>query len=115
MGTIRNRLLIVHDYDYDRITETRKHAISYFQKAVLHEELLPYDVESEMVSPILRSLVNDEFTFVIMGDCSKLGWETSQNFETYRQEWIKQIKDSCQNILVADFGEGDNKAFITEF
>ncbi len=50
-----------------------------------------------------------------MGDCSKLGWETSEIFEKHREEWISQNKEIMQNILVVDFGEGDLDAFVTEY
>ena len=50
-----------------------------------------------------------------MGDCSKLGWETSEIFEKYREEWISQNKEIVQNILVVDFGEGGLDAFVTEY
>lgn len=115
MGTIRNRLTIVHDYDFNRISETRKNAVKYFEAVMHKEECDSYDVDSQMISPILHSLINEEYTFVIMGDCSKSGWKTSKNFEKYRTEWIKENKGACQNILVADFGEGDTNAFIEEY
>ena len=114
MGTIRNRLTIVHDFDLDRITEMRKDAVRYFEKIVEDDSYMEYDVDSQMVSPILKSVVNQEYTFVIMGDCSKLGWDTSEKYEQYRNEWIKKNKGVCQHILVADFGE-DEEAFITEY
>ena len=115
MGTVRNRLTIVHDFDLDRITEVRKDAVRYFQNLIDKEFVIDYDVDFQMVSPILKSFVNGEYTFVIMGDCSKLGWETSKRYEQYRNEWINKNKGVCQNILVADFGEGDQEAFITEY
>ena len=74
-----------------------------------------YDVNTQMISPILSSIINGEYTFVIMGDCSKLGWETSEIFEKYREEWISQNKEIVQNILVVDFGEGGLDAFVTEY
>lgn len=109
---IGNRNIV---YDFDRISEVRKNAVKYFKQVISNEECYAYDVDSQMISPILKSLINQEYTFVIMGDCSKLGWETSENFEKYREEWIKQNKGACQNILVADFGEGDTNAFIEEY
>ena len=33
MGTIRNRLTIVNDYNFDRITNTRQNAVEYFGKS----------------------------------------------------------------------------------
>lgn len=116
MGTIRNRLTIVHDYDKDRINETRQNAVKYFGEIIQKEfGYIDYDVDIQLISPVLQSFINGEYTFVIMGDCSKLGWEVSENFEQYRNEWIKQNKGMAKNILVADFGEGDNDAFITEY
>lgn len=51
-----------------------------------------------MISPILSSIINGEYTFVIIGDCSKLGWKTSENFEKYREEWIAQNKEIVEDI-----------------
>lgn len=116
MGTIRNRLTIVHDYNWERINNVRKNAVEYF-KEVVQEELSSneYEVNTQMISPILTSIINGEYTFVIMGDCSKLGWKTSKKFEKYREEWIAQNKEIVQNILVVDFGEGGLGAFVTEY
>lgn len=116
MGTIRNRLTIIHDYDEERINKVRESAVEYFTE-VVQEEVFSgkYDVNTQMISPILSSIINGEYTFVIMGDCSKLGWDTSENFEKYREEWITQNKEIVQNILVVDFGEGDQDAFVTEY
>lgn len=114
MGTIRNRLTIVHDYDRNRINETRKNAVKYFEQFIQNEfPDFEYDVNTQMISPILKSFVNAEYTFVIMGDCSKSGWETSEKFERCREEWIRQNK--AQNIFVVNFGEGDADAFVEEY
>ena len=114
MGTIRNRLTIVHDYNFDRITQTRQNAVEYFGKIMRDEFDFPdYDVDTQMISPVLQSVVNGEYTFVIMGDCSKDGWELSNDFKKYRDEWIRENK--AQNILVADFGEGNVEAYIEEY
>ena len=115
MSSIRNRLIIVHDYDFDRIRELRENAVRYFEQVVSNEENDTYDVDSKMISPILSSFVNEEYTFVIMGDCSKSGWELSENFEKLRQEWIKQNRGACQNILVADFGDDGAGACVEDF
>lgn len=114
MGTIRNRLTIVNDYNFDRITNARQNAVEYFGKIMRDEFDFPdYDVNTQMISPILLSAVNGIYTFVIMGDCSKDGWEVSDDFIKYRDEWIR--KNEALNILVADFGEGDAEAYIKEY
>ena len=61
MGTIRNRLTIVHDFDLDRITEMRKDAVRYFEKIVEDDSYMEYDVDSQMVSPILKYLLSNFF------------------------------------------------------
>lgn len=101
MGTIGNRLTIVHDYDKERISQVRESAVEYFTEGVQENfSSGKYDVNTQMISPILSSIINGEYTFVIMGDCSKLGWETSEIFEKHREEWISQNKEIVQNILV---------------
>ena len=114
MGTIRNRLTIVHDCNFDRITKTRQNAVEYFGKIMRDEFDFPdYDVDTQMISPILQNVTNGIYTFVIMGDCTKDGWEVSNDFIKYRDEWIR--KNEALNILVADFGEGDAEAYIKEY
>lgn len=116
MGTIRNRLTIVRDYNWGRINKARESAVEYF-KEVVQEELssYKYDVNTQMISPILTSIINGEYTFVIMGDCSNSRWDISEKFEKYREVWIKQNEGMVKNILVVDFGEGDLDAFVTEY
>jgi len=114
MGTIRNRMTIIHHYDLAEIKEVRKNAIAYFSE-IMKEYNDEYKVSEDMVSPILTSPMNGEYSFVIMGDCSKLGWEMSENFEKHRNKWVKEQVPKVQNIIIADFGEGDYPALIEEF
>lgn len=112
MGTIRNRMTIVHHYDLDEIKKVRENAIDVFQKvAALYNK--NYNVAVDMVSPILTSPVNEEFSFVIMGDCSKSGWDMSNTFEETRQKWVKEQAKNVANICIADFSD-DEPAFIEE-
>lgn len=106
----------MHDYNWERINRVRESAVEFF-KEVVQEKLSSdeYEINTQMISPILTSIINGEYTFVIMGDCSKSGWKTSENFKKYREEWISQNKEIVQNILVVDFGEGDLDAFVTEY
>lgn len=109
MGCIRNRMVIVHHYDLHKIQKIREDAVQYFSKVVLKDtEYSAYDVGRDMISPILTSIINEEYSFVIMGDCSKLGWDTSDLFEIKRNEWIKKWKKDKDSylILLVDFGEG---------
>ncbi|WP_242357004.1 hypothetical protein [Hungatella effluvii] len=114
MGTIRNRMVIVHHFNRNIIEMMRKDAIEHFQKLVLEDDTdTNYNVSECMVSPILSSPINGEFSFVVMGDCSKIGWKTSELFERGRSEWVRRWRESDDSylVLVADFGE-DYDAFI---
>lgn len=113
MGTIRNRMTIIHHYDLNEITQVRESAIIYFSE-IMKDYNIDYIVETDMVSPILKSPINGEYSFVIMGDCSKLCWEMSDEFDKYRRAWIKEQVNNVQNILIASFGEGDEPAYIEE-
>lgn len=107
MGTIRNKMVIIHHYNKDVITEMRNDAIEHFQKAVEEDIGRQYDVSTQMVSPILESYINGEYSFVIMGECSKLGWETADIFERWRQKYINKWSENEETykLLEVDFGE----------
>lgn len=78
----------------------------FFQKVVLEDnQFSEYDVNTKMVTPIMESLINGEYTFMIMGECSKIGWSSSDLFDKKRREWIENNRDKCQNIILVDFGE----------
>lgn len=108
MGTIRNKMIIIHHYDAEIIKVIHQDAINHFQNLVLKSNKSSnYNVSKDMVSPILTSFTNGEYSFVIMGDCSKLGWTTSKIFEEGRKEWVEKWRNSKDSymVLVADFGE----------
>lgn len=106
MGTIRNRVIIVHHWRKERIEEIRQNAVDFFQKVVLEDnEFSEYEVDTKMVTPIMESLINGVYTFMIMGECSKIGWSSSDLFDKRRREWIENNRDKCQNIILVDFGE----------
>lgn len=106
MGTIRNRVVIVHHYRKEEIEKIRQDAVDFFQKGVLEDnKFSKYKVNTKMVTPIMESLINGEYTFMIMGECSKIGWSSSNLFDKKRREWIENNRDKCQNIILVDFGE----------
>lgn len=89
MGRIRNNMTIIHHYDYERISKVRENAVTYFESTVKEYDI-DYNVGESMVSPILKSPVNDEYSFVIMGDCSKSGYDLAEYFDKRRRAWAKQ-------------------------
>lgn len=114
MGTIRNRMVIVQHWDREVLKNIRLDAVRTFQKLVDEENLYMTDVSSELISPIMVGFCNSEFSFVINGECSKLGWDTSDKFQKARLKWCEKWKDKVENILIVDFGE-DYVAEVKEF
>ena len=104
MGTIRNEMTIVHHWNKDELKRIREDAIKVFKQIVRQDAGVEECIES-MVSPIMNTYRNEEYTFVINGDCSKSGWETSERFHDARIEWCEKHKDDVQNIIVINFGE----------
>ena len=117
MGTIRNEMTIVHHYDKDELEKVREDAIKVFSQIIMQdagaEEYIGVDeyIES-MISPIMSTYVNQEYTFVINGDCSKVGWKTSERFHETRMKWCEKHKYDVENIVVINFGEGDLPCYI---
>jgi len=98
MGTIRNEMTIVHHWKKDELEKVREDAIKFFNE-------VENGVSDLMVSPIMTSYINSEYTFIINGDCSKIGWETSERFHEERMKWCEKHKHDVQNIVVINFGE----------
>lgn len=114
MGEINNRLIIIHHYKYEIIKEIHDDAITQFQSFYDNTFDCELDVAKSMISDILKSPINEEYTFVIMGDCAK-GGERYVITEEFRLDWIEKQKNKVQNLLIADFGESDRPAFIKDF
>jgi hypothetical protein len=105
-------MTIVHHYDKDELEKVREDAIKVFSQIIMQdagaEEYIGVDeyIES-MISPIMSTYVNQEYTFVINGDCSKVGWKTSERFHETRMKWCEKHMYDVQSIVVINFGEGD--------
>ena len=111
MGTIRNEITIVHHWKKDELEEIRKDAIKVFSQIARQDAGVEEYIEN-MISPIMNTYINQEYTFVINGDCSKIGWETSERFHETRMNWCEKHKHDVQNIIVINFGEGDEPCRI---
>ena len=101
MGTIINKIVIVHDYDKDRIKKIYEDAIKEFNTFIKDEDYGCEDdyFKNNMISSILTSFTNGEYAFMIMGDCSKAGWDTSKKFEEVRSRWIETWKHDSYRIF----------------
>jgi len=111
MGTIRNEITIVHHWKKDELEKVREDAIKVFSQIIGQDAIVEEHIE-RMVSPVMSTYINQEFTFVINGDCSKIGWETSERFHEARMKWCEKHKHDVQNIIVINFGEGDEPCRI---
>lgn len=100
MGTIRNEMTIVHHWNKDELEKVREDAVKIFGQIIRPEEYV-----KNMISPIMNTYINQEYTFVINGDCSKIGWETSERFHEARMKWCEKHENDVQNIIVINFGE----------
>ncbi len=103
MGTIRNEMTIVHHYNKDRLEKVREDAINLFNEVASGDSGARINVSDLMISPIMQSYINQEYTFVINGDCSKIGWETSERFHEARMTWCEKHKYDVQNIIIINF------------
>lgn len=112
MGTIRNEMTIVHHWDKYEIEKVREGAVNFFNEVASRDSGARIDVANLMISPIMQSYINQEYTFVINGDCSKVGWETSERFHDARMKWCEKHKHDVQNIVIINFGEGDEPCRI---
>lgn len=111
MGTIRNEMTIVHDWEKEKVEKLREDAIKVFSE-VIKQDLGNEEYIEKMISPIMESYINREYTFIINGDCSKLGWATSERFHKARMEWCEKHKNTPQNIIVINFGEDYEPSYI---
>ena len=111
MGTIRNEMTIVHSCSKDRLEKVREDAIKMISQITELDARVDEPVK-DMVSPIMSTYVNGEYTFVINGDGSKLGWKTSEEFHEARMKWCEKHKYDVQNIVVINFGEGGEPCHI---
>lgn len=113
MGTIRNEMTIVHCWNKDKLEKVREDAIKVFSQIIRRDVDAGFEEYIEnMISPIMNTYINQEYTFVINGDCSKIGWETSERFHEARMQWCEKHKYDVQNIIVINFGEGDDPSRI---
>ena len=113
MGIIRNEMTIVHHWERDELEKAREDAIKMFSQIARQDAGVGVEKYIEnMISPIMNTYANQEYTFVINGDCSKNGWEKSKRFHEARIKWCEKHKHDVQNIIVINFGEGDEPCRI---
>jgi len=115
MGYIKHNAIIVTGWQDDKILESRNKAIEIFDEHFSGEPIVrPYG--SKLVSEIIPSLANGQYSFFIAPDGSKEGWETSENGDRAREEFCKWLNSDpnnhCDYIEVRFGGDDDNNSII---
>ena len=100
MGIIRNEMTIVHDWNLERISKLHTNA------KIALTELSDIETAKQMLGPIITSIINSEYTFIINGDCSKVGRDASKKYHEARLKWCEEHKNDAESIVVINFGEG---------
>ena len=104
MGYIKHFAILVRgsikDNDKYNIDRARNMALSIFQK---------YSNES-LISPVIASLVNGDGTFAIMPDGGKRGWNTADDADSARREFLKFLRNEkdCFDWCEVMFGGDDS-------
>ena len=111
MGTIRNEMTMIHHWNKDKLEKLREDAIEML-KQIAKQDLRVEESIVSMISPIMDTYINQEYTFIINGDCSKIGWGMSERFHDARMKWCEKHKHDALNIVVINFGEGDKPCRI---
>lgn len=93
MGWERHHFIIVTHYDEDEIREAHKKA-----KELFNLDKFPEPVN--LVTEVIQSIANKQFTFMIGPDGSKEGWETSDEYDEIRNEFTKYLTDSLLKFAV---------------
>ena len=114
MGYERNHAIIVTGWQSEFIEEAHKLAEGLFLPSAI--EMSPSkhghvnDHPIGMVTPILCSPVNGRYSFAILPDGSKEGWDTSKNADAARKkfvDWLRKEKvaDRCCDWVEVMYGD----------
>ena len=69
-----------------------------------------------LVSPIVGPFVNGQASFFVAPDGSKEGWDTSDNAEAARRDFLDWFQRDCRTYaqaLVARFGGDDDQTTVS--
>lgn len=95
MGTIQNNVIVVTGYDR-YIEKANEKARDIFSVPALGY------VSKNLVTPIMWHITNQEGTFMIAPDGSKLGWDLADEFTNRRREytqWLKKIRTVLNGFM----------------
>lgn len=90
MGTIQHDVMAITHFDWITINRIRSRAKDFF---------------GDSVTPVVKSATNGYLTFFIGPDGSKEGWETSNEYDLKREQFIAYLKDSPAHWVSVSYGE----------
>jgi len=97
MGHIRHNAIIV--------TGNYSDEIFYNTTQKAHNKAIELGL---LVTNIVNGKANGYSSFMICPDGSKEGWETSNQFDTKREEWLKWAKTQLINFVHISYGGDDS-------
>jgi len=114
MGYIKHNAIVVTGWEEEKIVEARNKAIEIFEKCFTDEPTVkPYG--GKLVSEVINGLINSQSSFFIAPDGSKEGWDTSENGDIARREfldWLKNNPDNYCDYIEIQFGGDDEHELI---
>ncbi len=102
MGYIRHHTIVVSSWNLELLEEARITAIKIFDN-----EFEANQMGGKLVSEIVKGIANGDGSFFIAPDCSKEGWDTSNNGDDARKSFIEWIKTK-------DYPDGSNSLRYVE-
>ena len=114
MGHIKHHAIVVTSWQNEHLEEARQKAIEIFEKNFENE---PYEkpYAKKLISEITEGLTNGINSFFIAPDGSKEGWETSNNGNNARKEfldWLQNEEDNYCDYVEISFGGDEHKTKI---
>jgi hypothetical protein len=114
MGYIKHHTIVVTGFTPEKVIIAHKKAKEIFEKN-FQKELYTKNISSRLVSDVIEGLANGQTSFFIAPDGSKEGWETSNNADDAREQfldWLSKSETWCDYIEVT-FGGDDEAEYIT--
>ena len=114
MGYIKHHTIVVTGWKDEHIEQAREKAVEIFEETCKDEMIKP-PYGSNIISPIIGSLSNDQKSFFIAPDGSKEGWQTSNNCNKARTaflDWFKDSDNCCDYIEVVFGGDDERQAIV---
>ena len=114
MGYIKHHTIVVTGWQDEKVKEAHSKAKELFDKHFEEEPI--HDGGSRLVSDIIDGMTNGQLSFFIAPDGSKEGWETSNNGNSARKEfldWMNKSSDNyCDYVEVVFGGDDEHENII---